>query len=142
MKTVSLRKEDIERSWWLVDADGKTLGRIATGIATKLRGKHKPEYTPHIDTGDYVVVVNAEKVKLTGNKEKDKIYWRHTGYPGGIKNINAAKLRKKHPERLIEKAVKGMLPRNALGRAMYRKLRVYAGDEHPHKGQLPIGMDI
>ena len=90
MKTVSLRKEDIERSWWLVDADGKTLGRIATGIATKLRGKHKPEYTPHIDTGDYVVVVNAEKVKLTGNKEKDKIYWRHTGYPGGIKNINAA----------------------------------------------------
>ena len=142
MKTVSLRKEDIERSWWLVDADGKTLGRIATGIATKLRGKHKPEYTPHIDTGDYVVVVNAEKVKLTGNKEKDKIYWRHTGYPGGIKNINAAKLRKKHPERLIEKAVKGMLPRNALGRAMYRKLRVYAGSEHPHKGQSPKGMDI
>ena len=142
MKTVSLRKEDIERSWWLVDADGKTLVRIATGIATKLRGKHKPEYTPHIDTGDYVVVVNAEKVKLTGNKEKDKIYWRHTGYPGGIKNINAAKLRKKHPERLIEKAVKGMLPRNALGRAMYRKLRVYAGGEHPHKGQSPKGMDI
>ena len=97
MKTVSLRKEDIERSWWLIDADGKTLGRIATEIATRLRGKHKPEYTPHVDAGDYVVVVNAEKVSLTGNKETNKIYWRHTGYPGGIKSINAAKMRQSHP---------------------------------------------
>ena len=141
MKTVSLRKEDIERAWWLVDADGKNLGRMATEIARRLRGKHKPQYTPHLDVGDYVVVVNAEKVKLTGNKERDKIYWRHTGYPGGIKSINAAKLRENHPERIIEKAVKGMLPRNALGRAMYRKLKVYAGGHHPHGGQTPRGMD-
>ena len=118
MKTVSLRKEDVERSWWVVDANGKTLGRLATEIARRLRGKHKPEYTPHVDTGDYVVVVNAEKIGLTGDKENKKIYWRHTGYPGGIKGISAGKLRETHPERMIEKAVKGMLPRNPLGRAM------------------------
>ena len=142
MKTVSLRKEDVERSWWVVDANGKTLGRIATEIARRLRGKHKPEYTPHVDTGDYVVVVNAEKVGLTGDKENKKIYWRHTGYPGGIKGVSAAKVRETHPERLIEKAVKGMLPRNPLGRAMYRKLKVYAGNNHPHGGQTPRELEI
>ncbi len=142
MKTVSLRKEDVERSWWVVDANGKTLGRLATEIALRLRGKHKPEYTPHVDTGDYVVVVNAEKIGLTGDKENKKIYWRHTGYPGGIKGVNAAKLRDTHPERMIEKAVKGMLPRNPLGRAMYRKLKVYAGTDHPHGGQTPKALEI
>ena len=142
MKTVSLRKEDVERSWWVVDANGKTLGRLATEIARRLRGKHKPEYTPHVDTGDYVVVVNAEKIGLTGDKENKKIYWRHTGYPGGIKGVNAAKLRDTHPERMIEKAVKGMLPRNPLGRAMYRKLKVYAGTDHPHGGQTPKALEI
>ena len=142
MKTVSLRKEDVERSWWVVDANGKTLGRLATEIARRLRGKHKPEYTPHVDTGDYVVVVNAEKIGLTGDKENKKIYWRHTGYPGGIKGISAGKLRATHPERMIEKAVKGMLPRNPLGRAMYRKLKVYAGTDHPHGGQAPKELEI
>ena len=142
MKTVSLRKEDVERVWWLVDATDKTLGRLATEVARRLRGKHKPEYTPHIDTGDYLVVVNAEKVHLTGKKEKDKIYWRHTGYPGGIKGTNVAKMRETHPERIIEKAVKGMLPRNPLGRAMYRKLKVYSGTSHPHSGQTPKDLEI
>ena len=142
MKTVSLRKEDVERVWWLVDATDKTLGRLATEVARRLRGKHKPEYTPHIDTGDYIVVVNAEKVHLTGKKEKDKIYWRHTGYPGGIKGTNVAKMRETHPERIIEKAVKGMLPRNPLGRAMYRKLKVYSGTSHPHSGQTPKDLEI
>lgn len=142
MKTVSLRKEDVERVWWLVDATDKTLGRLATEVARRLRGKHKPEYTPHIDTGDYIVVVNADKVHLTGKKEKDKIYWRHTGYPGGIKGTNVAKMRETHPERIIEKAVKGMLPRNPLGRAMYRKLKVYSGTSHPHSGQTPKDLEI
>jgi large subunit ribosomal protein L13 len=142
MKTVSIRKEDVEHSWWVVDASGKTLGRIATEIARRLRGKHKPEYTPHVDTGDYVVVVNAEKIVVTGDKENKKIYWRHTGYPGGIKGTNVAKMRETHPERIIEKAVKGMLPRNPLGRAMYRKLKVYAGGTHPHSGQSPEELEI
>ena len=142
MKTVSIRKEDVEHSWWVVDASGKTLGRIATEIARRLRGKHKPEYTPHVDTGDYVVVINAEKVVVTGDKENKKIYWRHTGYPGGIKGTNVAKMRETHPERIIEKAVKGMLPRNPLGRAMYRKLKVYAGGTHPHSGQSPEEWEI
>jgi len=142
MKTVSLRKEDVERSWWVVDASGKTLGRIATEIARRLRGKHKPEYTPHVDTGDYVVVVNAEKVGLTGDKENKKIYWRHTGNPGGKTVDIAAKVRETHPERLIDKAVKGMLPRIPLGRAMYRKMKVYAGNDHPHGGQTPRELEI
>ena len=142
MKTVSIRKEDVEHSWWVVDASGRTLGRIATEIARRLRGKHKPEYTPHVDTGDYVVVINAEKVVVTGNKENKKIYWRHTGYPGGIKGTNVAKMRETHPERIIEKAVKGMLPRNPLGRAMYRKLKVYAGGTLPHSGQSPEELEI
>ena len=142
MKTVSIRKEDVEHSWWVVDASGKTLGRIATEIARRLRGKHKPEYTPHVDTGDYVVVINAEKIVVTGDKENKKVYWRHTGYPGGIKGTNVAKMRETHPERIIEKAVKGMLPRNPLGRAMYRKLKVYAGATHPHSGQSPEELEI
>jgi large subunit ribosomal protein L13 len=142
MKTVSMRREDVERSWWLIDADNKTLGRLATEVAHRLRGKHKPEYTPHVDTGDYIVIVNAEKVRVTGNKETDKFYWRHTGYPGGIKSANVATMREKHPERIIEKAVKGMLPRNPLGRAMFKKLKVYAGAEHPHAAQQPQVLEL
>ena len=117
MKTVSVRAQDVQRSWLVVDADGRTLGRLATEIARRLRGKHKPEYTPHVDTGDYIIVVNAEKVRVTGNKTADKMYYRHSGYPVGIKSISFEHLREKHPERIIEKAVKGMLPRNPLGRA-------------------------
>ncbi len=142
MKTVSMRAQDVERSWWIVDAENKTLGRLATEIARRLRGKHKPEYTPHVDTGDYIIVVNAEKVRVTGNKEQGKTYWRHTGYPGGIKGTSVADMRASHPQRLIEKAVKGMLPKNPLGRAMYRKLKVYAGSEHPHAAQQPEVLEI
>jgi large subunit ribosomal protein L13 len=142
MKTVSMRQEDVHRTWWVLDAENQTLGRIATEIAHRLRGKHKPEYTPHVDTGDYIVVVNAEKVRVTGNKENDKVYWRHSEYPGGIKGTNVAAMRATHPERIIEKAVKGMLPRNPLGRAMYRKLKVYAGPEHPHAAQQPKTLEL
>ena len=142
MTTVSMREQDVERSWWVIDAENQTLGRMATEIARRLRGKHKPEYTPHVDTGDYIIVVNAEKVRVTGNKETDKIYWRHTGYPGGIKGTTVATMRETHPERIIEKAVKGMLPRNPLGRAMYRKLKVYAGAEHPHAAQQPATLEL
>ena len=142
MKTVSMRAQDVQRSWLVVDAQDKTLGRLATEVARRLRGKHKPEYTPHVDTGDYVIVVNAEKVRVTGNKTTDKIYYRHSGYPGGIKAISFEHLREKHPERIIEKAVKGMLPRNPLGRAMFRKLKVYAGGEHPHAAQQPEPLDV
>jgi large subunit ribosomal protein L13 len=118
------------------------LGRLATEIAHRLRGKHKPEYTPHVDTGDYIVVINAEKVRVTGNKETGKVYWRHSGYPGGIRGTTVADMRKQHPERIIEKAVKGMLPRNPLGRAMYRKLKVYAGADHPHTAQQPTPLEL
>ena len=142
MTTVSMREQDVERSWWVIDAEDKTLGRLATEIARRLRGKHKAEYTPHVDTGDFIVVVNAEKVRVTGKKETDKIYWRHSGYPGGIKQTNVATMRETHPERIIEKAVKGMLPRNSLGRAMYRKLKVYAGADHPHAAQQPITLEL
>lgn len=142
MKTVSMRAQDVQRSWLVVDAENKTLGRLATEVARRLRGKHKPEYTPHVDTGDYVIVVNAEKVRVTGKKTTDKIYYRHSGYPGGIKAISFEHLRDKHPERIIEKAVKGMLPRNPLGRAMFRKLKVYAGGEHPHAAQQPEPLDV
>lgn len=142
MKTISMRAQDVQRSWLVVDAENKTLGRLATEVARRLRGKHKPEYTPHVDTGDYVIVVNAEKVTVTGNKTTDKIYYRHSGYPGGIKAISFGHLRDKHPERIIEKAVKGMLPRNPLGRAMFRKLKVYAGSEHPHSAQQPEPLDV
>lgn len=142
MKTVSMRDQDVERSWWVIDAENQTLGRLATEIARRLRGKHKPEYTPHVDTGDYIIVINAEKVRVTGNKENDKVYWRHSGYPGGIRGTNVATLRETHPERIIENAVKGMLPRNPLGRAMYRKLKVYAGSEHPHAAQQPTTLEL
>jgi len=137
MKTISANPETVKRDWYVIDADGKTLGRMATEIATRLRGKHKPEYTPHVDTGDYIVVVNAEKVRVTGNKAKNKLYYRHTGYIGGIKSLSFEKMIEKAPERPIEMAVKGMLPKGPLGRAMYRKLKVYAGTEHPHAAQLP-----
>lgn len=137
MKTFSAKPESVERDWYIVDATDKTLGRLATEIAVRLRGKHKPVYTPHVDTGDYIVVVNAEKVRVTGNKEADKMYYRHTEFPGGIKEINFAKLMDHKPEMALEKAVKGMMPRNPLGRAMLRKLKVYAGAEHPHTAQQP-----
>ena len=137
MKTVSMREQDVVRSWWIIDAADKTLGRIATEVAIRLRGKHKPEFTPHVDTGDFIVVVNAEKVRVTGNKEQGKLYWRHTGYPGGIRSTSVGAVRAEHPERMLEIAVKGMLPKNRLGRAMFRKLKVYAGPDHPHTAQQP-----
>jgi large subunit ribosomal protein L13 len=142
MKTVSIRAQDVQHSWLVIDAEGQTLGRLATEVARRLRGKHKPEYTPHVDTGDYVVVVNAEKIRVTGNKTKGKMYYSHSGYPGGLKSISFEHLREKHPEQIIEKAVKGMLPRNPLGRAMFRKLKVYAGGEHPHSAQQPELLEI
>lgn len=142
MKTLSMRAEDVRRSWFVVDAEDKTLGRLATEIATRLRGKHKPEYTPHVDTGDYVIVVNAGKVRVTGAKTTDKMYYRHSGYPGGIKERSFEQMRDSHPERIIEKAVKGMMPRNPLGRAMLKKLKVYAGAEHPHSAQQPEPLEI
>ena len=137
MKTVSTRPQDVERAWFVIDAESQVLGRLATEVARRLRGKHKAAYTPHVDTGDYIVVVNAEKVRVTGNKATDKTYYRHTGYPGGIKATRFENMIEKHPERVIEKAVKGMLPRNPLGRAAFRKLKVYAGPEHPHSAQQP-----
>jgi large subunit ribosomal protein L13 len=142
MKTVSTRPQDVDHAWYVVDAENKTLGRLATEIATRLRGKHKPEYTPHVDTGDYIVVVNADKVRVTGNKFNDKLYYRHSGYPGGIKQLSFKDLQARYPERIIEKAVKGMLPRNPLGRAMFRKLKVYAGTEHPHGAQQPQPLEL
>jgi LSU ribosomal protein L13P len=142
MKTFVAKPETVKRDWFVVDAEGKTLGRLATEIATRLRGKHKPEYTPHVDTGDYIVVINAEKVAVTGRKKSDKMYYSHTGYIGGIKSISFEKLIAQKPELVIEKAVKGMLPRGPLGRAMYRKLKVYAGSEHKHAAQQPQVLDI
>lgn len=137
MRTYQARNETTSHNWYVVDAAGKTLGRLASQIAKRLRGKHKPEYTPHVDTGDYIVVINVERIKVTGNKAKDKIYYSHSGYPGGIKEISFEKLQAKHPARVLEIAVKGMLPKNPLGRAMYRKLKVYAGVDHPHIAQQP-----
>lgn len=142
MKTYSAKAEQINREWFLIDAEGKTLGRIATEIALRLRGKHKPEYTPHVDTGDYIVVINAEKVAVTGNKMNDKVYQHHTGYVGNLKTISLKDMLAKYPERVIEKAVKGMLPKNSLGRQMYRKLKVYAGHEHPHAAQEPKALEV
>ena len=142
MTTVSTKPADVRREWFLVDADGKTLGRLATEIARRLRGKHKPEYTPHVDTGDYIVVVNAEKIHVTGNKLKQKIYYSHTGYIGNLKSITLEKQLQKAPERVIEYAVKGMMPRNKLGRAMFKKLRVYAGPQHQQQSQQPQALDI
>ena len=137
MKTISSKPETAQHDWFVIDADGVTLGRLATEVARRLRGKHKTEYTPHVDTGDFIVIVNAEKVKVTGNKAQDKMYYRHTGHPGGLKEANFTQMIERTPEKVIELAVKGMLPRNPLGRAMYRKLKVYAGQEHPHTAQQP-----
>jgi large subunit ribosomal protein L13 len=142
MTTLTPKKNEIERQWWVVDAEGKRLGRLATEIAKILRGKHKPIYTPHLDTGDHVVVVNASKVVLSGNKADQKTYFRHSGYMGKEKHISFKKMLKARPERVIELAVKGMLPKNTLGRQMKDKLRVYAGAEHPHQGQNPQPLDI
>lgn len=140
--TVSAKPESVKRDWFVVDATDKTLGRLATELARRLRGKHKPEYTPHVDTGDYLVIINAEKVRVTGNKAKNKTYYRHTGHPGGIKEITFEKLIEKAPERVIQNAVKGMLPKGPLGRAMFAKLKVYAGAEHPHAAQQPQTLNI
>ncbi|MFT4704939.1 MAG: large subunit ribosomal protein L13 [Bradymonadia bacterium] len=137
MKTVSITETDAQRAWYVVDLEGVIVGRAATQIASILRGKNKPTYTPHTDTGDFVVVLNADKVKFTGNKLADKRYYRHSGYPGGIYNLTAAEMLEKHPERIIEAAVKGMLPKNKLGRHMLKKLKVYASAEHPHSAQQP-----
>jgi large subunit ribosomal protein L13 len=142
MKTFTAKPAEVKRDWYVIDATGKTLGRMATEIARRLRGKHKPEYTPHIDTGDYIVVVNAEKVAVTGNKAKDKMYHHYTGYMGGLKTTNFEKLVAEKPEHIIQTAVKGMLPKNPLGRAMFRKLKVYAGPEHQHTAQQPKPLDI
>jgi len=140
--TVSAKPAEVKREWLLVDATDKTLGRLSTEIASRLRGKHKPTYTPHVDTGDYIVVINAEKVAVTGNKATDKMYHRHTGYIGGLKSKNFETMIDESPEKVIEIAVKGMLPRNPLGREMYRKLKVYAGAEHPHEAQQPQPLSI
>ena len=142
MKTFSAKPETVKRDWFVIDANNLVLGRLATEIARRLRGKHKPEYTPHVDTGDYIVVINAEKVYVTGRKETDKIYYHHSGYPGGIKSISLQKQRQKAPTRIIEHAVKGMLPKGPLGRAMFRKLEVYAGTEHQHQAQQPIELKL
>ncbi|MFB9885738.1 50S ribosomal protein L13 [Balneatrix alpica] len=142
MKTLSAKPDAVQRDWFVVNAEGKTLGRLATEIARRLRGKHKTEYTPHVDTGDYIVVVNAAKVRVTGNKGADKMYHRHTGYPGGLKSMSFDQLIDHAPERVIELAVRGMLPKGPLGRAMYAKLKVYAGAEHPHAAQQPQELNV
>jgi large subunit ribosomal protein L13 len=142
MKTYSAKAESVERDWYIVDAANKTLGRLATEVASRLRGKHKPEYTPHVDTGDYIVVINAEKVTVTGNKASKKIYYSHTEYPGGIKDITFEKLMEKAPERALQSAVKGMLPKGPLGREMFRKLKIYVGSEHPHTAQQPQTLEL
>ncbi|MGC4191850.1 MAG: 50S ribosomal protein L13 [Thermomicrobiales bacterium] len=141
-KTYSAKPSEVKRTWYVVDAEGKTLGRLASAIAHTLRGKHKPIYTPHVDTGDYVIVVNAEKVKVTGGKEADKMYYRHSGYPGGLKSAALKDLRAKHPERIIEAAVRGMLPRNTLGREQFKKMKIYAGADHPHAAQNPAPLPL
>jgi len=142
MKTYSAREGDIQRAWLVVDASGKTLGRLATHVATALRGKHKPMYTPHLDTGDHVVVINAKQIALTGQKNQDKKYFRHTMYPGGSYWVTIRDLMDKHPERVVQQAVKGMLPHTKLGRAMFKKLKVYSGPEHPHAAQRPVAWDL
>ena len=142
MKTFSARPQDIHHNWYMVNASGLRLGRLATEIARRIRGKHKPEFTPHMDTGDYIVVVNADKIRVTGNKAKDKMYYRHSGYPGGLKSANFTKMQAKKPGEVIHLAVKGMLPRGPLGRAMLKKLRVYAGETHPHEGQQPELLEL
>ena len=142
MKTFTATPSTIKREWCVVDATDKTLGRLATELATRLRGKHKPEFTPNMDTGDHMIVINAEKIRVTGKKLDDKMYYRHTGYIGNLKSINLGKLLEQHPERVLQKAVKGMLPRNPLGRAVFRKLHVYAGPDHPHEAQQPTQLEL
>ncbi|NLV98841.1 MAG: 50S ribosomal protein L13 [Clostridiaceae bacterium] len=142
MKTFMAKAETADRRWLLIDAEGQTLGRLATQIASILRGKHKAEYTPHVDTGDYVIVVNADKIVVTGNKEAQKVYRRHSGYPGGMKEVSYQDMKAKHPERILESAVRGMLPKNSLGRQMYRKLKVYSGPDHPHAAQEPVQIEV
>jgi large subunit ribosomal protein L13 len=142
MKTFSAKPAEVKRDWYVIDAEGKTLGRLATEIARRLRGKHKPEYTPHVDTGDYIIVINAEKVGVTGNKEKDKTYYHHTGHIGNLKSASLGKLRQTFPDRIITTAVQGMLPKNPLGRAMFKKLKVYAGTEHGHQSQQPKVLEL
>lgn len=142
MKTFSAKPAEVKRDWYVIDAEGKTLGRLATEVARRLRGKHKTIYTPHVDTGDYIVVVNAEKIHVTGNKDQKKIYHRHTGYIGNMKSVSLGKLRETYPERIIQQAVKGMLPKNPLGRAMFSKLRVYKGPNHDHQAQQPIALEF
>ncbi|ADC61145.1 50S ribosomal protein L13 [Allochromatium vinosum] len=140
--TVSAKPAEVRRAWYLIDAEGKTLGRLASELARRLRGKHKPQYTPHVDTGDYMVVINAEKIRVTGNKLQDKMYYHHTGYVGNLKSTNLEKLLQSAPERAIQIAVKGMLPRGPLGRAMFKKLRVYAGPNHEHQAQQPQVLEL
>jgi large subunit ribosomal protein L13 len=142
MKTFVANPETRQRDWYVVDAEGKTLGRLATRIADTLRGKHKPEYTPHIDTGDFVIVINAEKVAVTGNKLRDKRYWRHSGYPGGIRSRTLGEMLERRPEEVVRKAVRGMLPRNRLARKQLTKLKIYAGPDHPHAAQQPTEMEV
>lgn len=142
MKTLSAKSAEIKRDWYVIDAQDKILGRLATEIARRLRGKHKPQYTPHVDTGDYIIVINAEKIAVTGNKESDKIYHHHTGYVGHLKSVNLGKLRQTFPNRIINKAVEGMLPKNSLGRAMFKKLKVYSGPTHNHQAQQPKTLEL
>ena len=142
MKTFSAKPHEVEREWFVIDATDRPLGRLATAVASRLRGKHKPIFTPHVDTGDYIIVVNAAKVGATGNKRSQKMYYRHSGYPGGMRSMNLEQMLDKHPTRVIELAVKRMLPKGPLGRQMYRKLRVYAGDEHEHAAQQPKTLSI
>ena len=142
MNTYSAKTGEVDQGWYVVNAQGKVLGRLASQIATRLRGKHKPEYTPHVDTGDYIVVVNAAKLRVTGKKAQDKTYYRHTGFPGGIRQTSFAKLQATRPERVLQKAVKGMLPKGPLGYAMIKKLKIYAGETHPHSAQQPKPLEI
>ena len=142
MKTFSAKPAEVTHEWFVIDATDKVLGRVASEVALRLRGKHKPIYTPHVDTGDFIVIVNADKIRVTGNKAEDKIYYRHSGYPGGIHGINFKDMQARHPGRAIEKAVKGMLPKGPLGYAMIKKLKVYAGETHPHTAQQPKKLDI
>jgi large subunit ribosomal protein L13 len=142
MKTFSAKKEEVKRDWYVIDAEGKTLGRLASRIAHRLRGKHRPIFTPHVDTGDFIVVTNAEKIKLTGNKMKNKNYYRYSGYPGGLKVRTAEELLRKKPSELLHHAVKGMLPKNRLGRTLIKKLKVYAGTDHPHQAQQPKPLEL
>ncbi len=142
MKTISAKPETVQRDWYLVDATDKVLGRLATEVARRLRGKHKPIYTPHVDTGDYIVIINAEKIRVTGNKENNKMYHHHTGFPGGIKSVNLKTMRAKYPDRIIMSAVRGMMPKGPLGRSMLSKLRIYNGTEHNHRAQQPKTLEI